>query len=114
MILPISIFSQERKDEKGKVVKTVSSKMVGARTFIATAYSLRGKTASGEMVRSGIVAADPRVFPIGSVIYIEGMGTFVVKDTGANIKGNRLDIWMSSSQLALRFGRKSVQVIRLK
>ena len=84
--------------------------MVGARTFKASAYSLRGRTASGEYVRQGIIAADPRVLPIGTRVYIEGMGTFVVKDTGGAIKNNRIDIWMPSTANAIKFGRRTVQL----
>src|SRR5215475_1630243 len=32
--------------------------------FMATAYSIEGRTASGRRARHGIVAADPRVLPI--------------------------------------------------
>ena len=34
-------------------------------TFTATAYSLRGRTASGRLVAKGIIAADRRVLPLG-------------------------------------------------
>ncbi len=95
---------------KAKVVKTISSRMTGTRAFVATAYSLRGRTASGEYVRQGIIAADPRVLPIGTKVYIEGMGTFVVKDTGGFIKGNRVDIWMPKTSQAMSFGRRNVQL----
>jgi 3D (Asp-Asp-Asp) domain-containing protein len=93
---------------KPLVVKTASVVSASYRSFTATAYSLRGNTASGERVRSGIIAADPRVLPLHTVVHIEGMGTFVVKDTGAKIKGNRIDIWMASG--AMRFGRRSVKL----
>lgn len=78
--------------------------------FTATAYSLRGTTSSGETVREGIIAADPKVLPIGTVVYIEGMGEFVVKDTGGAIKGNKIDIWMPSTSRAIKFGKKKVKV----
>ena len=76
------------------VVKTVSVRSTSSIKFVATAYSLRGKMANGQNVHSGAIAADPRILPIGSVVVIDGMGTFVVKDTGGAIKGNRIDIWM--------------------
>lgn len=93
---------------KPLVVKTASVESASYRTFTATAYSLRGRTASGERVRSGIIAADPRVLPLGTVVHIQGMGTFVVKDTGGAIKGNKIDIWMPSG--AMKFGRRKVQL----
>jgi 3D (Asp-Asp-Asp) domain-containing protein len=82
-------------------------------TYIATAYSLRGITASGERVRSGIIAADRRVLPIGSKVHIEGYGNYTVKDTGGKIKGRRIDIWMPSRKQAMKFGRRAVQLKKL-
>lgn len=79
-----------------------------ATRYEATAYSLRGRTASGEFVREGIIAADPKVLPIGTRVAIRGMGEYVVKDTGRLIKGKRIDIWMPSRRQALQFGRRKV------
>ena len=41
-----------------------------------------------------IVAADRRVLPMGTWIYIEDVGYYMVADVGGAIKGNRLDIFM--------------------
>lgn len=79
-----------------------------ATRYEATAYSLRGRTASGEFVREGIIAADPKVLPIGTRVAIRGMGEYVVKDTGRLIKGRIIDIWMPSRRQALQFGRRKV------
>ena len=81
--------------------------------FVATAYSVNGTTASGVRVNTGIVAADPRILPIGSVIEIEAgnhSGIYTVLDTGGFIKGNRIDIFIPSSDRALNFGRRPVKV----
>lgn len=102
------------KDKGNKVEKTVSTRAVGMSrgTFSATAYCLKGRTALGHSVRSGIIAADPRVLPLGSRISLGGghSGTFLVSDTGGRIKGNKLDIWMASCAEARRFGRRTVSV----
>jgi 3D (Asp-Asp-Asp) domain-containing protein len=87
-----------------------------ASSFRATAYCLKGRTASGSNVRRGLVAADPRVLPLGSRIQIHNgayNGTYTVADTGGGIKGRRLDIWMPSCVEAVRFGSRSVSVSRL-
>jgi 3D (Asp-Asp-Asp) domain-containing protein len=79
--------------------------------FKATAYCLRGRTASGEKVRKGIIAADPRVLPLGSSITIlrgPYAGDYLVADTGGRIKGKKIDIWMASCAEAIRFGHRSV------
>lgn len=81
--------------------------------FKATAYCLRGKTASGTGVRRGIVAADRRVLPLGTKISLRAgnySGIYTVADTGGVIKGRILDIWVPSCAEAIRFGRRTVKV----
>lgn len=92
------------------VKKTASIEPVGLLRFTATAYSIRGKMANGQNVHVGAIAADPRVLPLGTVVEIIGMGTFIVKDTGGAIKGNRIDIWMPNRKDAIKFGRKTIKV----
>ena len=82
-------------------------------SYVATAYSLRGKTASGRLVSKGIIAADRRVLPLGSRVRIDAgsySGEYLVADTGALIKGRRIDIWTPSSRDAMRFGRRTVKL----
>lgn len=93
-----------------------SQKSLEANRFRATAYCLQGRTAMGSSVRRGIVAADPRVLPLGSRIQITAgsySGIYTVADTGGAIKGRILDIWVPNCVEAVRFGRKSVMVSRL-
>jgi 3D (Asp-Asp-Asp) domain-containing protein len=92
------------------------STILKAMAFRATAYCLKGKTATGGAVRRGIVAADPRVLPLGSRIQLSAgaySGTYTVADTGGAVRGRILDIWVSSCSEAIRFGRKSVMVSKL-
>ncbi len=87
-----------------------------AGSFRATAYCLQGRTATGGNVRRGIVAADPRVLPLGTRIVLSAgaySGTYTVADTGGGVKGKKLDIWMPSCSEAARFGRRSVTVSKL-
>jgi 3D (Asp-Asp-Asp) domain-containing protein len=80
---------------------------------VATAYCLRGTTASGNEVHRGTVAADPRVLPLGSRIRIRGRhirGIYIVEDQGAAVKGRRIDIYMPRCDQAKRFGRQRVTV----
>ncbi len=89
-----------------------------SRRFVATAYSQFGITRSGEMVRPGAVAADPRVLPLGSIIWVHDpkgySGEYVVNDTGSKVKGRHIDIFMFDVHEAVRFGRHPVlvQVLR--
>jgi 3D (Asp-Asp-Asp) domain-containing protein len=74
-----------------------------------TAYCLKGLTRRDHYVRQGIVAADPKVFPLGRYVEIyvgsEYYGRFLVDDTGRVIKGNILDIWTPTCREARVFGR---------
>jgi 3D (Asp-Asp-Asp) domain-containing protein len=84
-----------------------------AMSFSATCYCLKGRTATGAGVRRGIVAADPRILPLGTRISVSGgshSGTYLVADTGGVIKGRIIDIWVPSCAEAIRFGRKRVSV----
>lgn len=76
----------------------------------ATAYCLRGQTRTGTPVRKGVVAVDPKVIPLGSVLYVEGYGWGRAEDTGAAIKGNKIDVWLPTREEALKWGRRTVTV----
>ena len=90
--------------------------MAGSRLrFSATAYCKGTTTASGVKVRSGIAAADPALLPVGSVILVASdlsqyNGVYTVMDTGPQVKGRILDIYIWSCFEALDFGRRDVQV----
>jgi len=92
----------------------------GARLqFSATAYCKGTTTASGVRVRTGIAAADPALLPIGSVVEVSTGdskydGVYTVMDTGPEVKGRDLDVYIWSCHEALRFGRKSVRVSVLR
>jgi 3D (Asp-Asp-Asp) domain-containing protein len=93
--------------------KTANSTSKNAGGFNATAYCLRGRTANGGSVRRGIVAADPRVLPLGTRIYLNAggySGNYIVADTGGAVRGRKLDIWVPNCSEAMRFGRRSVSV----
>lgn len=82
-------------------------------TYVATAYSLRGRTASGRMVAKGLIAADPRHLPLGSRVRIDAgaySGDYLVADTGALVRGKRIDIWTPSTREAMRFGKRKVKL----
>ena len=78
-----------------------------------TAYCLSGRTRAGTPVRDGVVAADPRVFPLNSEIDIvigrDTLGRFRVEDTGLLIKGRKIDLWLEDCLEARTFGRKRGQ-----
>ena len=84
-----------------------------ALSFTATAYSLRGRTASGSPVSRGVIAADRRVLPIGTRVRLEAgsySGEYVVADTGGAVRGRKIDIWVPSAGEAMRFGRRPIKL----
>lgn len=71
-----------------------------------SAYCLRGRTASGVQTQPGVVAAGGHL-AFGTHLWIDGIGEGIVLDRGSEIWGNRIDIWLSSCQDAINFGRQS-------
>lgn len=66
-------------------------------------------TASGQRVRVGGIAADLRVLPFGSLVLIPGYNggnPCTVIDTGGAIKGNKLDVFLWSTDAAIHWGRR--------
>jgi 3D (Asp-Asp-Asp) domain-containing protein len=81
--------------------------------FHATAYCLTGITRSGAPSAPGIVAADWKVIPLGSVIYVDSPfmgGIYQVLDAGKGIKGKVIDIFIPSYERCMEFGRRMVKV----
>ena len=90
------------------------ARKAGPEKFTALAYSIEGKSADGSKSCKGTVAADPSVLPLGSKIRVSGAGTYsgeyTVVDSGRNVKGKVIDIYMSSVREARKFGKKKVDV----
>ena len=83
--------------------------------FTATAYCKGDVTSSGTRPRSGVAAADPRLLPVGSVVHVQTpddqhAGIYTILDTGPNVRGSRIDLYMWSCFDASGFGRKPVEV----
>ena len=83
--------------------------------FEATAYVDRGITKAGTMARSGVVAVDPDVIPLGSVVQVESdypgiTGYYLAEDTGGAVKGKIIDVWLPDYDEAIKFGRRPVKV----
>ncbi|PEB50523.1 hypothetical protein CON65_14230 [Bacillus pseudomycoides] len=61
------------------------------------------------------IAADLRVFPIGTILFVPGYGYGVVADKGGAIKGNRLDLYYETVQdVYSQWGKKKVNVYVVK
>lgn len=78
-----------------------------------------GITASGEQARQGYVACN--WLPFGTVLEVEGLGVYTVKDRGArSLFGThrkpikRIDIWVSTHAEARKLGKQIRRVALLK
>ena len=66
---------------------------------------------NGQRLKDGMVAADLKLYPIGTKIFIPKLNkVFTVTDTGSAIRNQRLDIWMNSKQKALNWGVQTLDV----
>ena len=97
----------------GEKISLEEAYVVAPSAYVATAYSLRGRTASGRPVSKGLIAADPRHLPLGSRVRLQAgtySGEYLVADTGGMVRGRRIDIWTPTSREAMRFGRRTVKL----
>ncbi|HCU12930.1 MAG TPA: hypothetical protein DGB72_12475, partial [Gemmatimonadetes bacterium] len=101
------------KMKKG-IIPLIPSKFARAQNGITvpvslTQYCVQGETRRGRQTRHGIVAADPRIFPLARYVEVflgqEYLGRYLVDDTGGNVLGATLDIWNPDCKEAARFGR---------
>lgn len=92
--------------------------------FTATGYcacqkccgKTNGVTASGAKATAGVTVAMPSNYSFGTKIQLKntngtlmnGGNYYTVQDRGGAIKSNRIDIFFSSHQEALNFGRRTV------
>ena len=83
-----------------------------SRKLVVKAYSYTGggTTAMGTRARVGEIAVDPRVIPLGTNVYIEGVGARRAEDTGGNIKGNTIDIYMNTLSECRQWGVRYVTI----
>ncbi|WEG11198.1 3D domain-containing protein [Pullulanibacillus sp. KACC 23026] len=101
--------------KSSKAAKVSSKKLtVKASAYTASCAGCTGLTTTGFNLKkhsdAKIIAVDPKVIPLGSKVHVEGYGDAVAADTGGAIKGNKIDVFVSSKQKALKFGVKKVQV----
>ncbi|AZK49148.1 hypothetical protein EIM92_20105 [Paenibacillus lentus] len=130
---PIFISNLPKKYEQATTEVNVGEKATSA-TFetvkvVATGYTAGyestgkrpnhpgyGITYSGVKVRRdkdtiSTIAADLKVFPLGTILYIPGYGYGVVADKGSAIKGNKIDLYFKTTkQVFKEWGKKEVEV----
>lgn len=120
-------------DPSMPVLAPRSEQVLGTQRVTATGYTAGiestgkgpkhpqyGITYSGVKVRRdketvSTIAADPKLFPLGSILYIPGYGYGIVADTGSAIKGNKIDLYFpTTKQVYKEWGKKDVEVQVIK
>ena len=70
-----------------------------------------GYTFTGDIATEGVtIATYPDDIPLGSKVFIEGVGERVAQDIGGAIHNKRIDVFFSQHSDALAFGRQNLEV----
>ena len=84
-------------------------------TVSATAYSGHGITATGTVPKWGTIAVDPKIIPYGTKVYIPQFKQyFIAEDCGGGIKGNKIDIFMTSESQCVNWGVRNIDIYVVK
>ncbi|WP_051620919.1 3D domain-containing protein [Paenibacillus sp. UNC451MF] len=105
-------------DGQQKVIKQVLSSTLTAYTAGKESTGKEPSSASYGITYSGskaeegrTIAVDPAVIPIGSMVFIDGIGIRTAEDTGSAVRGARIDVFMDDLKQAVNFGvKKNVKV----
>lgn len=87
---------------------TANSGEQGTNNIVATMFNLD----STRVQNLPIIAVDPKIIPLYSIVEIEGLGCFLALDTGGAIKGNRIDILCQDVETAYKItGEYSIRIL---
>lgn len=107
--------NQEKKEEAPSNDKSFS---VTSTAYTVASAGGSGVTATGINLKNNpnakVIAVDPSVIPLGSLVYIEGYGHYIAGDTGGAIKGKKIDVFVPTHEEASRWGIRTVNVTIVK
>jgi 3D (Asp-Asp-Asp) domain-containing protein len=106
-------FNELNKKE-AEVEKHIKELTVESTSYTANCKGCSGITKLGidlnKYPNGKVVAVDPNVIPLGSIIEVEGYGVAIAADIGGGISGNEIDVYFAAEKTALNWGRKNVKV----
>jgi len=77
----------------------------------------KGITYTGTLARPGEAAVDPKVIPLGTVLWVPGYseryGLVKAEDIGGKVQGKHIDLFFLDRKTALDWGRRTEPVIIL-
>lgn len=88
-------------------------------TVVSTAYTTHPSEGSGTgLAYDGrpaeghkTLAVDPKVIPLGSMVYVPNIGWMIAHDTGSAIQGRKVDICVDTREEAFKWGKKVIDII---
>ncbi|WP_423188471.1 3D domain-containing protein [Alkalibacterium sp. f15] len=108
-----AVVKTESKPAESKPAKTSGRTLkVQATGYSTQQPGLSTHTFMGIDLRKNprVIAVDPSVIPLGSMVEVEGMGVYIAGDTGGAINGNIIDIHFKTVAEALQWGRRQVTI----
>ncbi|MGG1552900.1 3D domain-containing protein [Paenibacillus ferrarius] len=121
LTIPLVGSSVQLADGQSKIIKKVLNTTLTAYTAgvestgKSASHPMYGITYSGLKAKEGrTIAVDPNIIPLGSTVFIEGIGLRKAEDIGSAIRGTRIDVFMNDLGQAREFGvKKNVKVYLL-
>ena len=78
-----------------------------------TATGVPAVAGDGSKANPHLIAVDPAVIPLKSLVYMEGYGFARAEDTGSAIKGKAIDLLFQKHKDAWNFGRQKLKIYLL-
>ncbi|KAB2334497.1 LysM peptidoglycan-binding domain-containing protein [Cytobacillus depressus] len=107
----LKLIISQNSAAQGNLPKSLS---VTATAYTAYCEGCSGITKTGVDLRANpdqkVIAVDPEVIPLGSKVFVEGYGYATAEDIGSAIKGNKIDLFIPTTEAALQWGRQQVNV----
>lgn len=101
---------KEKNQELEQLVEPLKKPMVSTITSycpcpICCGPKATGRTFTGHLAEENhTVAVDPRVIPLGSTVFIEGIGWRVAQDIGGAVDGKHVDVFYKTHRVAVNRG----------